>query len=118
MARFDAAIDLTSDRIPPNMPPEEAIERVRHAVQALHGAGWISVGWCSRSSPDRDWVRVFAIGSGEQRSDALGAAIKAFVGLTARRTLFTGPRALPHLEGDQPELPRTRAAEAISGAAP
>jgi hypothetical protein len=77
---FDASLDLRADLVPDNLTPREAVELVRAAVEALPGAGWISVAWCGHCPPV-PWVRVYKPGRGEAMEggewDLIEARIKA-----------------------------------------
>jgi hypothetical protein len=83
---FDASIDLTTDVVPPHIPPHQAAERVRLAVEQLPGAFWISVEWCGQMPSLKqpiEWVRVYRRSRGgimEGRPwDAIKVDIKAKV---------------------------------------
>ena len=43
MAEFDACIDVGPYNMPAGYDPEAAIQTMRHAVEAIPGARWISV---------------------------------------------------------------------------
>ncbi len=83
---FDASIDLTTDVVPAHIPPQDAVTRVRTAVEGLPGAFWVSVEWCGTLPPvgwPVDWVRIYRRGRGGimkgQPWDTIKAAIKAAV---------------------------------------
>jgi hypothetical protein len=60
--RFDASIDLPAAIVPPEMPPGEAVSRVRRAVEALPGAGCVSVDWSGLVPPGLPWLCLFEPG--------------------------------------------------------
>ncbi len=80
---FDASIDLVASQVPDWLPPEDAVRRVREAVEALPGAGWVSVEWCG-NAPHVRWIRLYRPGHGAVMEgppwDHLQARIEAVVG--------------------------------------
>ena len=90
MLQFDASIDLTEHNTPPGMAPAIAVERVREAVGAMTGAGWVSVGWCGGAPAAASWVRVFKQGVAEPLPGPAGEAVAVLLRSTVRKALFTG----------------------------
>ena len=45
MSLFDVSIDIYPSGLPFGMSPDDAVARVKAAVAAMPGAGWISVEW-------------------------------------------------------------------------
>lgn len=47
--KFDASLDITDAKMPTGFSDSDAaaVERVRAAVAALPGAGWVSAGQCA-----------------------------------------------------------------------
>jgi hypothetical protein len=80
--RFDASIDLTDRLVPPGADPYAAISRVRTAVEALPGSGWVSMEWCA-SAPGSSWLRLYRPGYAEAMAggewDALGDLVEGVV---------------------------------------
>lgn len=78
---FDCSIDLTMHTVPSTVPPDQAIRRVRKAIEALPGAGWISVTWCGDAPPELPWLRLYQPGEGGEQTgnewDALATDIRA-----------------------------------------
>lgn len=61
---FDASIDLVADHLPEGLPSRDGVQRAREAVEALPGAGWISIEYCGHYPPG-EWIRLFRPGRGE-----------------------------------------------------
>ena len=94
MLQFDASVDLTEQNIPPGMPPAIAVERAREALEALTGAGWVSVKWCGRAPAEASWTRVYNWGSAEPLPDPVCNAVLALLKLTVRKAMFPGLAAI------------------------
>ena len=88
MPAFDVSIDLTTDAIPPGLAPPVAVERVRAAVAAIPGAGFVSVAWCSGTAPRDAWVRGSQSGRSHAFDGAMGDRLAGWVRTEARRALF------------------------------
>jgi hypothetical protein len=58
--KFDASIDLVAGHLPEGLPPQEGVRRARGAVEAVPGAGWVSVEWCGHI-PAVKWIRLYKI---------------------------------------------------------
>ena len=85
---FDASIGLTTALIPDGAPvPAGAAARVRHAVEALPGAGLIDVEDCFAAPPALPWLTLFKPGSAHPRSGAGWDDIAEVIEATVRRTL-------------------------------
>ena len=67
--RFDASIDLVDSLVPVGMPPLEAMSRVRKAVMAIPGAGWISVDYAGLSPSALPRVMLYEPGRAMPRAD-------------------------------------------------
>ena len=85
MPPFDACIDLTVRTVPEAIAPGDAVERVRSAVEALPGAGWISVEWHG-DAPGR-WLRVFPVGVAREQEDGEWAELAERITATVYETL-------------------------------
>ena len=94
MVQFDTSVDLTEHNIPPGMAPAVAVERVREAVGAMTGAGWVSVEWCGGAPAEASWVRVFKRGVAELLPPPVGDAVAALVKAAVRKALFPGLAAV------------------------
>ena len=68
LLEFDACIDLTGHNTPAGIAGEEAVRRVRAAVEALPGAAWVSVEWCEPSPSSLIWLRLFRRGDARERT--------------------------------------------------
>jgi hypothetical protein len=78
---FDASIDLVAHQLPEGLPPPEATRRARAAVEALPGAGWISVEWCGHFPvAAAGWVRVYWRGRGEVMEGRSWRDLQAVIG--------------------------------------
>ncbi len=62
MPEFDASIDIGPYNLPAHYDPAVAVEAVRHAVEALPGAGWISVEHQGLAPPNAPWLAVYPRG--------------------------------------------------------
>ena len=87
IARFDASIDLVDSMMPAGMPPLEAISRVRKAVQAMLGAGWISVDYAGLSPSALPWVLLYEPGCSVPREDGAWQGQAGVVMAVARLAL-------------------------------
>ena len=85
MPPFDACIDLTTRTVPAGMAPPDAVARVRSAVEALPGAGWISIEW-SGDVPG-DWLRVFPAGVGSEQEEGEWADLREQIIATMQQAL-------------------------------
>ena len=94
MLQFDASVDLTEHNVPPGMPPAIAVERAREALEALTGAGWVSVEWCGGAPAEASWARAYQRGSAEPLPDPVRNAVLALLKLTVRKALFPGVAAI------------------------
>ena len=94
MTAFDVSIDLTTDAIPPGLPPLVAVERVREAVKAIAGAGYVDVEWRGGSPPSDAAVRVYQPGQAHPLAGALGERLGRWIRDEVRRALFPSPAAV------------------------
>ena len=94
MLQFDASVDLTERNIPPGMPPAIAVERVREAIGAMTGAGWVSIEWCGGAPAEASCLRVFKRGAAEPLPGLAGDAVAALLRMTVRKALFPGLAAV------------------------
>jgi hypothetical protein len=78
---FDASIDLVADHLPKGLSSNEAVQRAREAVEALPGAGWISVEYCG-DIPSVRWIRLFQRGRGKVMEGGLWDQLQADVEAT------------------------------------
>jgi len=69
LLEFDACIDLNQHNTPAGIAGEEAVRRVRAAVEDLPGAAWVSVEWCAPSPSTLSWLRLFRRGDGRERTE-------------------------------------------------
>ena len=88
MPPFDVCLDLTVRTVPEGMAPQIAVERVRSAIEALPGAGWVSVEWCGHA-PSR-WLRVFPAGVGSEQEDGEWAELRERITATMQEALVEG----------------------------
>ena len=91
MPAFDISIDLTTDAIPPGLAPPLAVERVRKAVEAIAGAGYVDVEWFGSSPPSDATVRVYKLGQAHPLKGVLGERLSRWIRDEVRRALFPGP---------------------------
>ena len=91
MPAFDVSIDLSADSIPPGLPPLVAVERVREAVKAIAGAGYVDVEWCGATPPSDAALRVYQPGQAHPLSGPLGERLGRWIRDEVRRALFPGP---------------------------
>jgi hypothetical protein len=83
---FDASIDLFADHLPDGLSSKEGVERAREAVEALPGAGWISVEYCGHYQPG-EWIRIFRPGRGEIMEGGLWDQLQANVAATVAEAM-------------------------------
>jgi DNA repair protein RadC len=100
---FDAVISVGPYNLPPGLSPNRAIAAIRQAVQAMPGAGWISVEHHPVGTADGS-IEVFPADSCANRSEALRLQVEAVV--SAAIASIAPVPAVP--------LPRLRAATPIS----
>lgn len=85
--KFDASIDLVDGLFSAGAPTKtemvQAAERVRRAVEALPGSGWISVEPCLSSPAGSGWLRLYRRGQSKPQSggdwDALAEQVQRVV---------------------------------------
>lgn len=86
---FDVSIDLVAALIPDGCPPREGVRLAREAVEALPGAGWVSVEWCGDFPPVR-WLRLYRPGRAEVMEggpwDQLRAQVEAAIAKAVAKT--------------------------------
>ncbi len=87
MPPFDACLDLTVRMLPGGVAPDAAVGRVRTAVEALPGAGWVSVEWCGDTPGESRWLRVFPAGRGGEQHDGAWAELRERIAAAARQAL-------------------------------
>ncbi len=91
---FDAVITLGPQHLPPGMSPARAVAAVRQAVQAMPGAGWISVEHHAVGFADGA-VEVFPAGSSRPGDEAVRRGVEqvmtAAIGALPARPLPTTP---------------------------
>ena len=87
MPLFDVSIDLSPATVPPGLPPAVAVERVREAVRAIPGAGWVFV----QEPANRLLLRVTRAGSCWRLEGPLASRVAAEVRAEVRRALFPRP---------------------------
>ena len=85
MRQFDASIDLTTHTVPAGLQSAVAIARVHSAVQAVDGAGWVSVEWCGDAPARLPWLRVYQPGDGRAKIGGEWDAIASLVRLVRFR---------------------------------
>ena len=95
---WDACIDLCPDDLPHGVPHAVAADAVTAAVQAMPGAGWVSVE--VHAAAARALVRLFAAGTGGAPGDA--AYVRTRVDVVVRGALA----ALPAVPRSPPRPPR------------
>ena len=91
MPAFDISINLTAEAIPPGLPPLVAVERVREAVKAIAGAGYVDVEWCGGARPSGAAVRVYQPGQAHPLGGASAERLGRWIRNEVRRALFPGP---------------------------
>ena len=87
---LDVAIYLTIDAVPPGLAPPLAVERVRGAVKAIPGIGYVEVAWCGLWPPSDDVVHVYRPGHSHPLGGALGERLGRWIKEEVRRALFPG----------------------------
>lgn len=78
---------VTDDIVPPGMRPHEAVYRVRTAVEAIPGAGWVSVDYSGLVPPDLPWIVLHRPGSSAPLEAEKAGDLAARVEATVRRAL-------------------------------
>ena len=72
---WDASIDLTDQVMLPGVSDATTAAKVRAAVEALHGAGWISVEQCPETPPGLQWVVAYRDGPAAEIEATVRATI-------------------------------------------
>jgi hypothetical protein len=97
MIAFDAEIGLTKQNTPPGMRSAEALDRVKQAIEALPGAGNVSVTWCSRPSPTHKWVLVCHQERRRPMAAIVTAMLEEMIEVEVRLVLYPAVvKILPH----------------------
>lgn len=95
---FDAVISVGPYNLPPGLAPGRAVAAIRQAVQAMPGAGWVSVEHHPVGGGDGA-VEVFPSGTSRPSDEALRLQVEAVV-LAAVNALPPHPAAtMPRVEG-------------------
>ena len=85
---FDVSIDITEAVLTSGSPmPPDAAKRVRNAVQALPGAGWVSVEVCDGTPPGLLWLALYRPGGSERLDGGEWDEIARSVEKAVRTTL-------------------------------
>ena len=84
---FDVTIDLTDDIVPPGVRPHQAVHRVRAAVEAMPGAGWVSVDYFGLIPPGLPWIVLYEAGCVLTLEPALTGDLAARIEATVRVAL-------------------------------
>ena len=73
--------------VPATVPSKAAVARVRTAVEAMPGAGWISVEWCGDAPGESRWLRVFPAGDGREQWDGVWEGVWERIATAVRDAL-------------------------------
>lgn len=84
---FDATVDIPESFMPPGMRPYEAVYRGREALEAMPGAGWVSVDYAGIIPPEVPWIVLYAAGSAEPLDPLHGLDLAARIESAVRLAL-------------------------------
>jgi hypothetical protein len=87
MQWFDASIDLTVHTVPSDLDPDQAVVRVRAAVEGLAGAGCVSVERCGDAPARLPWLALYEPGNAVPQSGGAFDALAALVESTVRHAI-------------------------------
>lgn len=87
--KFDASVDITDAMVPPSsgVPDTATLIRVRAAVAALPGAGWVSVERCAGTPDGLPWLSVYGAGSARPLGDKDDGAVRTRITDVVRSAL-------------------------------
>ncbi len=87
LLRFDAIVDVTDAFLPRGMRAEDAVARVREAIAAMPGAGWVDVAACAGAPARLPWLTLYRPGSSHPAEGDAWSGVAAAVEAAVRRAL-------------------------------